>query len=72
MVLEYINEVVKKFGMDDSKPFSTPMSPNTRIDVDDMRTRVDQRLYREIIRSLLYVATSRPDIIFSVCVYSRY
>ena len=72
MVLKYINEVVKKFGMDDSKPFSTPMSPNTRIDTDDMGTGVDQRLYRGIIGSLLYVAVSRPDIMFSVCVSARY
>ena len=64
---KYIHEVVKKFGMDDSKPFSTPMSPNTIIDADDMGTGVDQRLYRGIIGSLLYAAASRPDIMFSVC-----
>ena len=31
----YLNEVVKKYGMDTSKSFYTPMSPNTRINVDE-------------------------------------
>ena len=33
---------------------------------------MDQRLYRGIIGSLLYVAASRPDIMFSVCVCARF
>ena len=58
----YLKEVVKKYGMDSSRSFSTPMSPNTRIDIDEQGTGVDQRLYREIIGSLLYVAASRPGV----------
>ena len=69
---KYINEVVKKYGMGDSKSFATPMSPNTKLDVDEKGTGVDQRLYRGIIGSLLYVAASRPDIMFSVCVCARF
>ena len=55
-----------------SRSYSTPMSPNTRIDIDEQGTGVDQRLYRGIIGSLLYVAASRPDIQFSVCVCARF
>jgi hypothetical protein len=69
---KYLNEVVKKYGMSDSKAFSTPLSPNTKIDSDEKGTGVDQRLYRGIIGSLLYVAASRPDIMFSVCVCARF
>ena len=58
--------------MDTSKIFYTPMPPNTRIDVDEQGTGVDRRLYRGIIGSLLYVATSRPDIQYSVCVCARF
>ena len=65
---KYLNEVVKKFGMETSKPYATPMSPNNRIDIDEKGPGVDQRLYRGIIDSLLYVAASRPDIMYSVCV----
>ena len=65
----YLNEVVKKFGMENSKPYTTPMSPNTRMDIDENGTGVDQQLYRGIIGSLLYVSFSRPDIMYSVCVF---
>ena len=67
-----MNEVVKKFRIETSKPYTTPMSSNTRMDVDEKGTEVDQRLYREIIGYLLYVAASRPDIIYSVCVCARF
>ena len=32
---KYLNEVVNKYGMDASRSFSTPMSPNTRIDINE-------------------------------------
>ena len=71
MVFEYIkkmylNEVVAKFGMETSKPYATPVSPNNRIDIDEKGSSVDQRLYRCIMGSLLCVAASRPDIMYSV------
>ena len=69
---KYLNEVVKKFGMKTSKPYTSPISPNTIINVDEKGTGVDQHLYREIIGSLLYVAVSRPNIQYSVCVYARF
>ena len=52
--------------------FSTPMSLNTRIDIDEQGTVVDQRLYRGIIGSLLYVIASRPYVQYSVCVYASF
>jgi hypothetical protein len=33
---------------------------------------VDQKLYRSMIRSLLYVTVSRPNVIFSVCMCARF
>ena len=48
--------------MQESKPFYTPMSPNTRINVDEKETSKDPTLYKGIIGSLLYVAASRPYI----------
>ena len=59
---KYLNEVVKKFGMETSKSYVTPMSPNNKIDIDEKGPGVYQRLYRGIIDSFLYVAASRPDI----------
>ena len=33
---------------------------------------MDGKLYRGMIRSLLYLPTSRPDIIFSICLCTRF
>ena len=63
---KYIKEVVNKYGMKDSKPFNKPIYLNTRIDIDEKGTGMDQHLHRGIIGSLLYVAVSRPDIIYNV------
>ena len=33
---------------------------------------VDQKSYRGMIGSLFYLTASRPDIMFSVCLYARF
>ena len=48
------------------------MSSNSKLDNDEKGMSVDQKLYRGMIGSLLYLTTSRPDIMFSVCLCARY
>jgi len=48
------------------------MSPTTQVEPDDQGKQVDQTMYRCMIGSLLYLTASRPDIMFSTCVYARY
>ena len=69
---KYIKEIIKKFSMESSKALSTPISPTCRLDKDEEGTNIDQKLYRGIIGSLLYLTASRPDILFSVCVCARF
>ena len=64
--------MIKKFGMSDSKAISTPMGTNGILDSDASENMVDQKLYRSMIRSLLYVTASRPDVMFCVCMYARF
>jgi hypothetical protein len=52
---KYIKDMLKKFGMIDSKSISTPMETNGNLDSDASGNMVDQKLYRSMIRSLLYV-----------------
>ena len=63
---KYIKELLEKFGMDSSKPIDTPISPSTKLVMDDGSPSVEEKLYRGMIGSLLYLTTSRPDIVFSV------
>ena len=35
---------------------------------EDQGSKVDQKLYRGMIGSLLYLTASRPDILFNACV----
>jgi hypothetical protein len=53
--------------MDKAKPIKTPISTNGHIDLDIGGKPVDQKLYRFMIDSLLYLCASRPDIMLSVC-----
>ena len=69
---KYARNIVKKFGLDSKKHAFTPMSSSTKLNVDSSRVEVSPTLYRSIIGSLLYLATSRPDIAFSVGICARY
>jgi hypothetical protein len=69
---KYIRDMLKKFGMQDAKPISTPMGTNGNLDSDLDGKMVNQKEYRSLIGSLLYVTASRPDVMFSVCMCARY
>nr|GEW43660.1 retrovirus-related Pol polyprotein from transposon TNT 1-94 [Tanacetum cinerariifolium] len=69
---KYIKEMLKKFGLIDSKPMKTPMSSNTKHMKDKEYESVDSTKYRGMIDSLLYLTASRPDIMFSVCLCTRF
>ena len=69
---KYVKELLKRFGMESSKDAKTPMSTNTKLDKDENGINIDQKMYRGMIGSLLYLTASRPDIMFSVCLCARY
>jgi hypothetical protein len=69
---KYIKDMLKKFGMVDAKVISTPMRTNKNLDSDASANIVDQKMYRSMIGSLLYVTASRLDVMFSVCMCARF
>ncbi|GJX94500.1 hypothetical protein Tco_0349086 [Tanacetum coccineum] len=69
---KYIKEMLKKFGLEDSKPTKTLMSTEIKLTKDDEAGSVDSFKYRGMIGSLLYLTASRPDIMFSVCLCARF
>jgi hypothetical protein len=58
--------------MDKAKTIKTPMGTNGHLDLDLAGTSVDQKVYRSMIGSLLYLCASRPDITLSVCICARF
>jgi len=48
------------------------MHPTYTLSKEDTGSKVDQKLYKGMIGSLLYLTTSRPDILFSVCLCARF
>nr|GEU96195.1 uncharacterized mitochondrial protein AtMg00810-like [Tanacetum cinerariifolium] len=64
--------MLKKFGLEDSKPIETPMSSETKLTRDEDEEPVDNTKYRGMIGSNLYLMASRPDIMFSVCLCARF
>ncbi|GJX07903.1 retrovirus-related pol polyprotein from transposon TNT 1-94, partial [Tanacetum coccineum] len=69
---KYIKEMLKKFGLEDSKPIKTPMSSETKLTRNEDGESVDDTKYHGMIGSLLYLTASRPDIMFSVCLCARF
>jgi len=58
--------------MENCKEASTPMPTNYYMDVDAAGVAVDKTKYRGLIGSLLYLTTSRPNIMFGVCLCARF
>jgi LPS sulfotransferase NodH len=52
--------------MEDCKPITTPMQINCKLNKDDDSNSTDQRQYSSMIGRLLYVTTSRPDVMQAV------
>ncbi|KAL9819356.1 putative RNA-directed DNA polymerase [Arabidopsis thaliana] len=68
----YAQNLVKRFGMCSSKPAPTPMSTTTKLFKDEKGVKVDEKLYRGMIGSLLYLTATRPDLCLSVGLCARY
>jgi hypothetical protein len=67
-----MKDLMKKFNMDELKLVSTLMIMATLLDPDENGEAVDQREYKSMIVSLLYLTATRPDIQFIVCLCARF
>ena len=69
---KYVDDMLEKFGFRDAKPAFTPMAERPLLTPDLEGESVDQTYYRSMIGSLMYLTTSRPDIMFVVCQCARF
>ncbi|GKE82914.1 putative ribonuclease H-like domain-containing protein, partial [Tanacetum coccineum] len=69
---KYVGEILKKFSFSSIRTTSTPMETNKALIKDEDGEDVNIHLYRSMIGSLMYLTSSRPDIMFSVCTCLRF
>ncbi|GKC96198.1 putative ribonuclease H-like domain-containing protein [Tanacetum coccineum] len=69
---KYVAEILKKFNYTDVKSASTPVDLEKPLVKDRDNDDVNAHLYRSMIGSLMYLTTSRPDIMFAVCACARF
>ena len=70
----YIDTLLKKYGLQDANPVSTPMDPNIKLDALEGKASEDSQdqllinhAYANLIRSLMYLTiTTQPNIAYSV------
>ncbi|GJU87412.1 hypothetical protein Tco_1294958 [Tanacetum coccineum] len=67
-----MTEILKKFGFTDVKTASTPMETQKPLLKDEDGEVVDVYFCRSMIGSLMYLTSSRPDVMFAVCACARY
>nr|GEX08422.1 hypothetical protein [Tanacetum cinerariifolium] len=62
---KYVAEILKKFGLTKGKSASTPIDIEKPLLKDPDDEDVDVHIYRSMIGSLMYLTSSRPDIMFA-------
>nr|GEY85449.1 retrovirus-related Pol polyprotein from transposon TNT 1-94 [Tanacetum cinerariifolium] len=68
----YTLAIVHKHGMDKGQSIGTPIATKPKLDADLSGNLVDQTDYHSKIGSLMYLTSSRPDIVQAVCFCARY
>ncbi|GJW84151.1 putative ribonuclease H-like domain-containing protein [Tanacetum coccineum] len=69
---KYVDEILMKFGFTEVETANTPMETQKPLLKDEDGKEVDVHMYRSMIGSLMYLTSSRPDIMFIVCACARY
>nr|GEZ46402.1 hypothetical protein [Tanacetum cinerariifolium] len=67
-----MGDILKKFGYSEVRSSNTPIDKENPWGKDGTGKDVDLHLYRSMIGSLMYLTTSRPDIMFAVCACARH
>ncbi|CAL9029386.1 unnamed protein product [Prunus brigantina] len=69
---KYAKSLLVKFGLEDCKPVSIPLPTGERLKKVDGSDLADEGLYRKIVGSLLYLTTTRPDLMYAASLLSRF
>ncbi|CAL9016013.1 unnamed protein product [Prunus brigantina] len=69
---KYTKNLLKKFKMYGCKTVATPFITNEKLRKEDGSSKANESVYRSLIGSLLYLTTTRPDIMYATSLLSRF
>ncbi|XP_017980998.1 PREDICTED: uncharacterized mitochondrial protein AtMg00810-like [Theobroma cacao] len=69
---KYGSELLKNFKMENYKSVATPLVTENRFGLNDGNVEANETYYKNLIGSLLYLSTSRPDIMHATSLLSRF
>lgn len=69
---KYAREVLERFGMGECNSVKNPIVPGSKLTREVGGKKVDATQFKQLIGSLMYLTATRPDLMYSVCLISRY
>jgi hypothetical protein len=63
---KYIDTILQHFGLEECKPFVTPMETGLHLSIHDVTHAFDVVFYQQAAGCLIYVCITQPDIQFAV------
>nr|GEU72514.1 hypothetical protein [Tanacetum cinerariifolium] len=69
---KYEEDILKKLGYSEVRSSNNPMDKENPWGKDGTGKDVDLHFYRSMIGSLMYLTTSRPNIMFAICACARH
>ena len=67
---KYTKNLLKKYGMLECKPISTPVEVNTKLCSAEGKNLEESTMYSQLVGSLIYLTLTRPDIAYAVSLVS--
>ncbi|GJR94492.1 hypothetical protein Tco_0266666, partial [Tanacetum coccineum] len=68
----YVVKIPKKYGIETCDPIGTPMEIKDKLDLDQYGSPIDEMKYHSMIGALMYLTSSRPDIVHATYLCARY
>ncbi|TXG57777.1 hypothetical protein EZV62_015606 [Acer yangbiense] len=69
---KYGMDLLRKFKMESCNPVATPLAVNEKLSKADGDAKANVTQFRSLVGSLLYLTATRPDIMFSASLLSRF
>ena len=67
----FIFNILFKFGMTKCKPVATPLNRDLKLDANSGTKECEPTHYRQLVRSLIYLIITRPDLSYLVVLLLR-